>query len=109
MLRAIGYGPKLPALVEQQGGAADGLTRPVELDRGRDYGFFNHGVDIFAANAFAVPSGLPAGSLHDLLSLFLDKTHGKGGILHVVNHIGGSSTIANPDIPVTVVSYSPNV
>jgi len=28
-----------------------------------------------------------------------------GGIVHVVNDTGGSSTIANPDTPVTVVSY----
>jgi hypothetical protein len=69
------------------------------------YSFFNQGVDIFAANAFAVPAGLPAGSLHDLLTLFLDKTHGKGGILNVVNDTGGSSTIANPDVPVVVISY----
>ncbi len=68
------------------------------------YSFFNQGVDIFAAHAFEVPT-LPAGSLHDLLTIFLDPTHGKGGILHVVNDTGGSSTIANPDIPVTVVSY----
>jgi hypothetical protein len=69
------------------------------------YSFFNQGVDIFAANAFEVPSTLPAGSLHDLLTIFLDATHGKGGILNVVNGTGGSSTIANPDVPVTVVSY----
>jgi hypothetical protein len=62
-------------------------------------------VDIFAANAFEVPSTLPAGSLHDLLTIFLDPSHGKGGILNVVNGTGGSSTIANPDTPVTVVSY----
>jgi hypothetical protein len=69
------------------------------------YSFFNQGVDIFAANAFEVPSTLPAGSLHDLLTIFLDATHGKGGILNVVNGTGGSSTITNPDVPVTVVSY----
>ncbi|HEX6552354.1 MAG TPA: adenylyl cyclase [Ktedonobacteraceae bacterium] len=69
------------------------------------YTFFNQGVDIFAAHAFEVPSTLPAGSLHDLLTIFLDASHGKGGILHVVNDTGGSSTIANPDVPVTVVSY----
>ena len=28
-----------------------------------------------------------------------------GGILNVVNDTGGPSTIANPDVPVTVVSY----
>ena len=33
------------------------------------------------------------------------KHPGKGGILHVVNDAGGSSTIANPDVPVTVVDY----
>ena len=46
-----------------------------------------------------------AGSLHDLLTIFLDPSVGKGGILNVVNDTGGSSTIANPDVPVTVVSY----
>jgi hypothetical protein len=33
------------------------------------------------------------------------STAGFGGIQHVVNDTGGSSTIANPDVPVTVVSY----
>jgi hypothetical protein len=69
------------------------------------YSFFNKGLDIFAANAFEVPATLPAGSMHDLLTIFLDKVHGKGGILNVINNTGGSSTIANPDTPVTVVSY----
>ena len=69
------------------------------------YSFFNQGVDIFAAHAFEVPTGLPPGSLHDLLTIFLDPSVGKGGILNVVNDTGGSSTIANPDVPVTVVSY----
>jgi hypothetical protein len=69
------------------------------------YSFFNQGVDIFAANAFVVPTTLPAGSLHDLLTIFLDATNGKGGILNVINDTGGPSTIANPDVPVTVVSY----
>jgi hypothetical protein len=69
------------------------------------YSFFNQGVDIFAARAFEVPTDLRAGSLHDLLTIFLDPSHGKGGILHVINDTGGSSTIANPDVPVTVVSY----
>jgi hypothetical protein len=36
---------------------------------------------------------------------FQDPANGKGGILNVVNDTGGSSTIANPDVPVTVVSY----
>ena len=68
------------------------------------YSFFNQGVDIFAANAFEVPVTLPASSLQDLLTVFLSKA-GSGGILNVVNDTGGSSTIANPSVPVTVVSY----
>ncbi len=68
------------------------------------YSFFNQGVNIYAENAFEVPSTLPAGSLKDLLTIFLSKS-GFGGILHVINGTGGSSTIANPDTPVTVVSY----
>jgi hypothetical protein len=67
------------------------------------YSFFNQGVDIFAAHAYEVPtSGV---ELHDLLTVFLDASHGKGGILNVVNDTGGPSTIANPDVPVVVVSY----
>jgi hypothetical protein len=69
------------------------------------YSFFNKGVDIFADHAFEVPTSLPAGSLHDLLTVFLDPSHGSGGILHVVNDTGGSSTKANADAAVTVVSY----
>lgn len=69
------------------------------------YSFFNQGVDIFATRAFEVPDALPAASLNDLLTIFLDPSVGKGGILNVVNDTGGSSTIANPDVPVTVVSY----
>ena len=37
--------------------------------------------------------------------LMATLTSGFGGILHVVNDTGGSSTIANPDTPVTVVTY----
>ena len=69
------------------------------------YSFFNQGVNIDAAHAFEVPETLPPGSLNDLLTVFLDPVHGSGGILNVVNDTGGSSTIANPDVPVTVVSY----
>ena len=69
------------------------------------YSFFNQGVNIYAAHAFEVPTTLPPGSLNDLLTIFLDPSHGMGGILHVVNDAGGSSTIVNPDVPVTVVSY----
>jgi hypothetical protein len=68
------------------------------------YSFFNQGVTIYAANAFEVPVTLPASSLNDLLTIFL-STSGSGGILNVINGTGGSSTIANPDTPVTVVSY----
>ena len=42
------------------------------------YSFFNQGVDIFSANAFEVPTTLPAGSLHDLLTIFLDATQRQG-------------------------------
>jgi hypothetical protein len=68
------------------------------------YSFFNQGVNIYAAHAFEVPATLPAGSLHDLLTIFL-STAGFGGILNVVNDTGGPSTTANHDVPVTVVSY----
>jgi hypothetical protein len=68
------------------------------------YSFFDQGVDIFAANAFEVPTTLPKSSMNDLLTIFL-STAGSGGILNVINNTGGSSTIANPDTPVTVVSY----
>ena len=68
------------------------------------YSFFNQGVNIFAANAFEVPATLPPSSLNDVLTIFL-STAGFGGIQNVVNGTGGSSTIANPDTPVTVVSY----
>jgi hypothetical protein len=68
------------------------------------YSFFNQGVNIYAANAFEAPVTLPSSSLNDLLTIFL-STAGAGGILNVINDTGGSSTIANPDKPVTVVSY----
>jgi len=82
---------------------ADGVTSFSGYGMG-SYSFFNQGVPIYAANAFEVPATLPPGSLHDLLTIFL-STAGSGGILNVVNDTGGSSTIANPDVPVTVVSY----
>jgi hypothetical protein len=82
---------------------ADNVTRFSGYGMG-SYSFFNQGVNIYAANAFEVPTTLPAGSLHDLLTIFL-STAGSGGILNVVNGKGGSSTIANPDVPVAVVSY----
>jgi hypothetical protein len=69
------------------------------------YSFFNQGVNIYAAHGFEVPATLPPGSLHNLLTVFLDPSHGLGGILNVVNDTGGPSTVANPDVPVTVVNY----
>ena len=68
------------------------------------YSFFNQGRDIFAENAFEVPRTAGV-RLHDMLTIFLDPANGKGGIRHVVNGVGGSSTIANPSVPVTVVDY----
>jgi hypothetical protein len=68
------------------------------------YSFFNQGVPIFATSAFEVDN-TPGVQLHDLLTIFLNATAGFGGIDHVVNDVGGSSTSANPDTPVDVVSY----
>jgi hypothetical protein len=68
------------------------------------YSYFDQGVNIYAANAFEAPSTLPAGSFRDLLTIFL-STSGYGGIQHVINNTGGSSTAANPDTAVTVTSY----
>jgi hypothetical protein len=82
---------------------ADSVTSFTGYGMG-SYSFFDKGMNIFAAHAFEVPATLPASSLHDLLTIFL-STAGQGGILNVVNDTGGSSTIANPDTPVTVVSY----
>ncbi len=83
---------------------ADSVTRFSGYGLG-SYSFFNKGVDIFAANAFEVPASLPPGSMQDLLTIFLDPANGRGGISNVINNTGGSSTIANPDVPVTVVSF----
>jgi hypothetical protein len=68
------------------------------------YSFFNQHVDIYASHAYetADPSTV---HLHDLLTVFLDAVNGSGGILHVVDETGGSSTKANPDTPVTVTDY----
>jgi hypothetical protein len=68
------------------------------------YSYFNQGVNIYSANAFVVPTTLAAGSVKDSLTIFL-STAGFGGILNVINDTGGSSTIANPDTVVPVVSY----
>ncbi len=68
------------------------------------YSYFNQGVNIYSANGFVVPTKLAAGSVHDALTIFL-STAGFGGIQNVINGTGGSSTIANPDTVVPVVSY----
>jgi hypothetical protein len=67
------------------------------------YSFFDRGVPIFAASAFETANP-PGSELHDLLTIFL-STAGSGGIDHVVNGTGRSSTAANPDAAVDVVSY----
>jgi hypothetical protein len=68
------------------------------------YSFFNQGVPIFAAQAFQSPVN-PGVQFHDILTVFLDPTHGSGGISSVINGVGGSSTAANPDVAVGVSSY----
>ena len=68
------------------------------------YSFFNQGVPIYATQAFQAPT-TPGVQFHDLLTVFLDATHGQGGILSVIDGTGGSSTAANADQPVDVVSY----
>ncbi len=67
------------------------------------YSFFNQGVQIFATQAFQSPD-TPRVQFHDLLTIFLNKA-GSGGINSVINGVGGSSTAANPDTPVDVLSY----
>ncbi len=69
------------------------------------YSFFNQGVDIFAANAFEVPTMLAPGSLHNMLTIFLDPSKAKGGISNVINGTGGASIIGNASIPITVRDY----
>jgi hypothetical protein len=68
------------------------------------YSFFNQGVPIFATQAFQAPT-TPGVQFHNLLTVFLDATNGQGGILSVINGVGGSSTATNADQPVDVVSY----
>jgi hypothetical protein len=68
------------------------------------YSFFNQGIDIFADNAFVVPTRAGV-SMSDLLTVFLDAVHGSGGIRNVIDGVGGPSTKANADVPVTVVHY----
>ena len=67
------------------------------------YTFFNRGMPVFSANAFEVANA-PGSELRDVFTVFL-STAGSGGITHVVNGAGNSSTAANPDAPVDVVRY----
>ncbi len=90
------------------GWAALKLTDKVKRFSGHgmgSYSFFNQGLDIYASNAFEVPVSLAPSSLNNLLTIFLDPSIGRGGILNVINGIGGPSTISNPSVPVTVQSY----
>jgi hypothetical protein len=64
------------------------------------YCFFNQGVPIHSATAFAVPN-TPGVQLHDVLTRFLN---GSGSIDHVVNDAGAAVTAASPG-PSDVVSY----
>ncbi len=68
------------------------------------YSFFDQGVPIYATQAFQSPDQ-PGDQFHDLLTVFLNPNGGSGGILSVINGVGGSSTIANPSQPVDVTSY----
>jgi hypothetical protein len=69
------------------------------------YSFFNQGIPIFATQAFHSQPDEPGDQFHDLLTIFLDAVHGSGGIQSVINGVGGSSTAANADTPVDVLSY----
>ncbi|MES1246851.1 MAG: adenylyl cyclase [Actinomycetota bacterium] len=68
------------------------------------YSFFDQGVDIYASQAFQAPTA-PGVQFGDVLTVFLDATNGRGGILSVIDGVGGSSTAANPDVPVDVNAY----
>jgi hypothetical protein len=64
------------------------------------YCFFDQGVPIESATAFAVPD-TPGVQLHDVLTRFLN---GSGSIDHVVNDVGAAVTVASPG-PSDIVSY----
>jgi hypothetical protein len=68
------------------------------------YSFFDLGVPITATQAFQSPD-TPGVQFHDIFTIFLNATTGSGGIDSVINGIGGSSTVANADTPVDVLSY----
>jgi hypothetical protein len=68
------------------------------------YSFFDLGIPIVATQAFQSPD-TPGVQFHDIFTIFLNATGGFGGIDSVINGAGGSSTAANPDLPVDVLSY----
>ncbi len=68
------------------------------------YSFFDLGIRIFANQAFQSPD-TPGVRFHDIFTIFLNATGGSGGIDSVINGVGGSSTVANPDAPVDVLNY----
>jgi hypothetical protein len=68
------------------------------------YSFFNQHIPIFASEAFQAPTS-PDVRFHNVLTVFLDPTNGSGGILSVIDGVGGSSTAANPDVAVVVANY----
>jgi hypothetical protein len=68
------------------------------------YSFFDLGIPIFAAQAFQSPHS-PGVQFHDVFTIFLNATAGSGGIDSVINGVGASTTLANPDVPADVVSY----
>ncbi|HEY2272980.1 MAG TPA: hypothetical protein VGH30_09400, partial [Jatrophihabitantaceae bacterium] len=106
------YDPPSQAAWMSHHGRVDGYASFRVADSARNfagygmgvYSFFNQGIDIFAANAFEVPTDAGV-HMHDLLTIFLDATNGKGGISNVIDGTGGSSTVANPDTPVTVTDF----
>jgi len=66
------------------------------------YCFFNQGIDIFATEAFDVPSSAPGVQLHDLLTVFLN---GSGGINSVVDGTGAPVNSGNAGSASDVVSF----
>jgi hypothetical protein len=94
------YDPPSQAAWTQRDGTlgypAIGVTNNVKTFKAwgmGSYSFFNQGVAISSANAFVVPTKLAAGSLQDLLTIFL-STSGFGGIQNVrrSSRIGASSS-----------------
>jgi hypothetical protein len=68
------------------------------------YSFFNQGLPIYATEAFEAPDR-PGVQFNGLLTVFLNPHGGLGGIDSVINGVGGSSFITNPDVAVDVTSY----